>query len=152
MARRLAVAAATGTLLLAACGSGDDPTLDTSAAPNDTAADMPGMEQGEGDSAATTCEPAGTSLSIVAEGTKWNADCLAAPAGQAFTIVMDNKDTVAHNVAILKSHSATDVQFRGELLQGPKQTTYEIPALSAGTYVFHCEVHPTQMRGTFVVS
>ncbi len=152
MARRFAVAAIAGTLFLTACGSGDDPTLDTGAAPDDTAADMPSMEQGEGETAAASCEPAGTSLSVVAEGIRWNTDCLAVPAGQAFSIVMDNKDTVPHNVAILKSHSATDVEFRGELLQGPKQTTYEIPALPAGTYVFHCEVHPTEMRGTFVVA
>lgn len=148
MIRRLPIvaAAAAGALLLAACGSSDDPTLDTSGSPGAAeeapAGDVP---------AQASCEPVGDSLAVVAEDISWDTDCLAVAAGQAFTISMDNKDTVPHNLAILASHSATEVLFRGELTQGPKQVTYEAPALEAGTYAFHCEVHPTEMRGTFVV-
>lgn len=147
MPRRLAIAAAVGALFLAACGSDDDPALDVGAAPTSTA---PAHGGEGGDQAA--CAPSGSALSVTAEGIKWNTDCLAVAAGEAFSISLDNKDSVPHNVAILTSHSATDVLFRGELLQGPKKTTYQVPALEAGTYVFHCEVHPTQMRGTFVVA
>jgi plastocyanin len=28
---------------------------------------------------------------------------------------------------------------------------YSVPALTAGNYHFHCDVHPTQMYGTLVV-
>jgi len=41
--------------------------------------------------------------------------------------------------------------FTGALVTGPKTVTYQVPALSAGTYYFRCDVHPTQMFGTFVV-
>lgn len=154
MPRRLAIAAVVGALFLAACGSDDDPALDTGGAPDDAAtaptstAPAQGGEGGE----PAACAPAGTALAVTAEGIKWNTDCLAVAAGEAFSISLDNKDRVPHNVAILKSHSSTDALFRGELIQGPKATTYQVPALEAGTYVFHCEVHPTQMRGTFVVA
>jgi plastocyanin len=33
---------------------------------------------------------------------------------------------------------------------GPTTVTYDIPALDAGTYYFHCDVHPT-MNGSVVV-
>lgn len=33
-----------------------------------------------------------------------------------------------------------------------ESTTYEVSALSPGTYAFHCEVLPGTMKGTFVVA
>lgn len=99
-----------------------------------------------------TCAPQGNALAVTASGTAFDVGCLAAPAGQAFTIALDNKDSVAHNLAILESHEAEDVLFRGDIFQGPKSTTYQVPALKAGTYAFHCEVHPGTMKGTFVVA
>ena len=116
------------------------------------AADTPGgsgvaptMEMG------TTCTPAGTSLALTAEGHKFDKDCLAVPAGETFTIRFDNKDSDRHNVAILPSHTATTTFFEGDILAGPKSLVYNVPALKAGTYHFHCEVHPNLMNGTFIV-
>lgn len=103
-------------------------------------------------SAPATCAPQGNALAITASGTAFDVRCIAAPAGQAFTIALDNKDSVAHNLAILESHEAEGVLFRGDIFQGPKSTTYQVPALKAGTYAFHCEVHPGTMKGTFVVA
>jgi hypothetical protein len=40
--------------------------------------------------------------------------------------------------------------FAGDLVTGPATATYDVPAIPAGTYFFHCDVHPTQMFGTFV--
>ena len=40
---------------------------------------------------------------------------------------------------------------RGELITGPDEIQYEIPALDAGEYYFLCIVHPT-MNGTVVVA
>lgn len=154
MTRRLPVVAVLAALLLAACGSDDDPTLDSSP-PAETPAETPTPRGGATDGEAgdqVACDPSSSELSLVAKDISWNTGCLAVPAGQSFTIALDNTDTVPHNVAILASHSATEVLFRGELAQGPKQVTYQVPALAAGTYVFHCEVHPTKMRGTFIVA
>lgn len=137
----------------AACGDSNDDSADgaseTTMQPNDTApagADKMGMQD------TATCAPQGAALTITAEGTAFDAACLAAPAGQDFTIVMDNKDSVPHSLAILASHDTEDVLFRGDIFQGPKSTTYQVPALKAGTYAFHCEVHPSNMKGTFVVA
>ena len=91
------------------------------------------------------------SLSLSAMGLKFGASTLTAPAGQAFTIVFDNRDPgVQHNVAIYKDSSFRAVLFRGALVTGPQILRYTVPALPPGTYVFHCDVHPP-MTGTLVV-
>lgn len=121
---------------------------------------MAGMDHGTGsdtsapeaEEAAATCAPYGTSLILAADSSRFDATCLAAPAGQAFTVAFTNREPVAHNLAILSSHSTPEPLFRGELFQGPKTMSYQVTALGAGTYVFHCETHPDAMRGTFVVS
>ena len=41
--------------------------------------------------------------------------------------------------------------FQGQIVIGPTTLTYHVGALAAGTYYFHCDVHPTAMQGTFVV-
>lgn len=141
-------------LLGSACGNADDESASPSE-PQTTMADH-ASEDGMADMAPTTdpttCAPQGNALAITAEGTAFNVGCLAAPAGQAFTIAMENKDSVAHSLAILASHEGEDVLLRGDIFQGPKSTTYEVSALSPGTYAFHCEVHPATMKGTFVVA
>jgi plastocyanin len=98
-----------------------------------------------------TCSPAGTSLALTAQDHKFDKGCLAVPAGDSFTIRFDNKDNDRHNVAILPSHTATTTLFQGDIVAGPKSLTYNVPALKAGTYHFHCEVHPNLMNGVFVV-
>jgi plastocyanin len=99
----------------------------------------------------TTCSPAGTSLAITAQDHKFDKDCLAVPAGQTFTIRLDNRDGDRHNVAILPSHTSTETLFVGDIVPGPKSLTYNVPALKAGSYHFHCEVHPNLMNGSFIV-
>ena len=96
------------------------------------------------------CEPSGTTLSITAQGTKFNTDCLAAPANQPFTVTFDNKDQTAHNLTILESHSASEAMFDAGIIPAGTKTL-NVPALKAGTFAFHCKIHPGQMSGTFVV-
>jgi plastocyanin len=98
-----------------------------------------------------TCSPAGTSLALTAQDHKFDKDCLAVPAGQSFTIRFDNKDSDRHNVAILPSHTSTETFFQGDIVPGPKGLTYNVPALKAGTFHFHCQVHPNLMNGVFIV-
>ena len=59
--------------------------------------------------------------------------------------------TEGHDVAIYTNSSATTTLFKGAVVTGPTTTTYHVPALKAGTYYFRCDIHPTQMTGTFVV-
>ena len=112
---------------------------------------------GGGSSAATaqqaeaTCSPSGTALTITAFDNKYDKSCLAAPAGQAFTIEFSNLDRgIPHNVAIYQDDTAQKTYFRGDLLDGPGKTTYTVEGLSAGTYYFRCDPHAASMNGTFV--
>src|SRR5581483_3918037 len=77
---------------------------------------------------------------------------LAVPAGQPFTLHFDNKDADRHSVAILASHTSTQVFFQGDIVRGPRTITYSVPALPPGTWHFHCAIHPNLMNGTFIVA
>ena len=135
LSKGLRVAVAAGVLAVAGVGSG--PAW---------------AENTPGGSKATSCAPSGTSLALTAETHKFDKDCLAVTAGESFTIRFDNRDSDRHNVAILPSHSATETIFAGDIVPGPKSTVYAVPNMKAGTYHFHCEVHPNLMNGTFVVA
>ena len=144
--RRLVALAVVLTLALVGCGGGSDddsdPLAGGSGASNDHADHM--------GNPTAHCEPSGTTLSLTAQGTKFNANCLAAPADRPFTINFDNKDSTNHNIQILASHSATEALFDAEIL--PHGTTaLSGPGLKAGTLAFHCKIHPGQMSGTFIV-
>jgi plastocyanin len=78
--------------------------------------------------------------------------CLAAPAGEKVTVAFDNRSpSVPHNLSVA-TEGLVDVLFEGDIVTGPKKITYNVPSLDAGTYVFYCKVHPTQMNGTYVVA
>ena len=130
----------------AACGGGQEPA--PRAAPP-TAAPSPGAPQ---------CSPSGTTLELTAEHDKFDKDCLAAPANQAFTIKFTNKDKgraddpfFSHNVSI-ESGTGVRTFFAGDYVKGPKTVEYHVDPLPAGTYRFECDVHSERMNGTFVVA
>ena len=152
--RRFVVLTAVLALSLVACGGGTDDAVDPLA--GGTGTTMPGMGAGgehadHAGNATSTCSPSGTTLTLAASGTKFNTDCLAAPASQAFTINFDNKDSVPHNLQILESHSASEALFDAEIIQGPVKKTLNVGALKPGTFAFHCKIHPGLMSGTFII-
>jgi len=123
---------------------------------------------GDGDLEGVTCEPTGTTLQIsaVAFGesadgvpadqfellshvvnAKFDTNCLAVPAGEAFEIVFDNRTPIEHNVAIYPDEG--EPLFRGEIFAGVETKAYDVPAIEAGTYRFQCDVHP-EMNGAFI--
>ena len=100
-----------------------------------------------------SCTPNGNQLQISAFDSKYDKDCLAAPANQAWTIDFNNLDRgIPHNVAIYKSDADNNPMFQGELIEGPKRIMYSVPALPAGKWVFRCDPHPDTMHGTFNVA
>jgi plastocyanin len=120
-------------------------------APSGGNAPTPVPSSGGTTEAGAACPPKGTDLAIMAQNVAFGTDCLAAPAGKAFTITFMNHDAgVPHNVAIYKDAGATQELFKGALVSGPATINYKVGALPAGTYFFRCDVHP-QMKGTFVV-
>ncbi|HEU4673543.1 MAG TPA: cupredoxin domain-containing protein [Candidatus Limnocylindrales bacterium] len=92
---------------------------------------------------------AGGDVTIEAKGIAFVQASVSAPAGKAFTIAFDNQDAgIPHNVDV---HDASGGSaFKGEIVTGVTQTTYDVPALQAGTYTFVCDVHPS-MTGTLTV-
>jgi plastocyanin len=92
--------------------------------------------------------------SVTASGLAFDTDTISLPAGEPTTITFINDDAgVQHNIAIYPSAdeiSPDTALFQGDLITGPAQVEYEIPALDPGEYYFHCDVHPN-MNGTVVV-
>ncbi len=94
--------------------------------------------------------PGGTVINETAQNIAFQQTALTAPANAAFTIHFDNQDaSVMHNM-VIKDASGNDV-FTGDLITGPAQADYKVPALPAGDYTFICAVHPTAMTGTLHV-
>jgi plastocyanin len=93
--------------------------------------------------------PIEATLHISAQNIQFDTDHLEAPAGQAWVLEFDNNDPgIPHNVEILDATGAS--VFKGQIVTGPTQASYQVPALAAGSYKFLCDVHPT-MTGTLTV-
>jgi len=149
--KRLVALAAVSALFLVGCGGGESDDTDPLAGANGgAAADPHAGHTDHAGNATSDCSPSGTTLTITASGTKFDKDCLAAPAGQAFKINFDNKDQLTHNIQILESHSASEALFDAGLVPAGLKTL-DVPAQKAGTFAFHCKIHPGAMSGTFIV-
>ncbi|MFN2544735.1 MAG: hypothetical protein ABR600_09250 [Actinomycetota bacterium] len=78
-----------------------------------------------------------------------------APA-KGVAICFENDDSgVAHNVGIFSADPLQDPSaktiFTGDLVTGSTTVDYDVGAVPAGSYFFHCDVHPTTMTGTLTV-
>jgi plastocyanin len=149
--RKFLVVALMGALLLAGCG--DDDGSETEVGGGSATTADGGDHGGHGGEDEAQCSPSGTTLSIVASRIKFDKDCLAVPAGQAFTLAFENKEAVPHSIVFKTSHESTDSLFpASETFTGPRTITVNAPPQQTGTYHFHCTVHPDAMQGTFVVA
>ena len=87
----------------------------------------------------------GGRITLVAQGRRWNADCLRAPAG-ALTIGVDNRDVGDnHNLHLPNAPESPAT----ELVLGPSTTRLDV-TLMPGGYEFICDIHPN-MVGTLTV-
>jgi plastocyanin len=94
-------------------------------------------------------------VTVVAQGIAFTeGDCIQAVAGEPFSIEFDNQDEATqHNIEIFAGEEPTgDTVFSGDLVTGPDQASYDVPALDAGTHAFNCVVHPTTMIGSVEVA
>jgi len=98
-------------------------------------------------------EGPGGGPSLSAEGLAFAPTTLTVPAGAPFSLRFSNQDAnIAHNVAIFAGADATAPNvFRGDVITGPAEIEYHVDPLPAGTYFFHCDVHPDTMTGTITV-
>jgi hypothetical protein len=99
-----------------------------------------------------TCEPQGSSLSLVAHNISWNQFCLAVPSGQPFTVHITNQDVgIQHNFSIYDSFFEKKKYFTSPRITGPASETLNVGALPPGHYYFQCDVHGPAMSGAFIV-
>ena len=133
--------------IAAACTSSSTPGW-TYAAPTSP---PPSQPAASGSAAPASEAPAGSggagigTVQISASNTTFEQATVSAPAGTAFVITFNNKDALPHNIQI-KDAGGNSV-FKGDIVTGPKQVDYQVPALTAGSYTFVCDVHPN-MTGT----
>jgi plastocyanin len=132
-ARGLFLSLVASALLLAACSSGGTASSSAPAAADCAKPDANGVVQ------------------LSAESIAFSNSCIDVPAGTAFKIEFNNKDSVPHDVAIFTDSSKGTSLFTGDIIDGGKSVTYDVPALDAGEYYFECTVHPN-MNGKVTVA
>ena len=132
------------------------PSASGSTAPSASASVAPSPSASASASAGTSASASpssggaeGPTIKLTASNITFDQSEIEAPAGQAFHIAFTNNDAATqHNVQIKASDGSEP--FKGALFTGPGTTTYDVPALTAGTYTFSCVVHPS-MTGTLTV-
>jgi plastocyanin len=97
--------------------------------------------------------PSASTLDVTAKNLAFNPTSLSAPGGGTVTIKFTNDDPqVPHNIVVFNGTSATGTPlFTGTPVTGPGTATYSFAASPPGTYFFHCEFHPTTMKGTLKI-
>ena len=150
----LLLAVLTAAALFVACGDDDEATVETVERPPPA---PPALTEDEGEDGSPTGgagdgEP--IELELAAENTTYDVTELTAPAGADVTLVFDNDDEgLQHNFALFESADALDDPiFEGDVITGVDTIDYEFTAPEEpGTYFYHCDIHPTQMDGDFIV-
>ena len=102
----------------------------------------------------TTAQGGAVTIDLAAQNLSFDKQTITVPAGASVTINFNNKDSgVIHNFSLYTNSSATPPAiFQGQLVTGPATATYKFTAPSKpGTYFFRCDIHPTQMTGSFIV-
>jgi len=94
-----------------------------------------------------------TSIELTAKNIAFNKKVITVPAGKKITVFFDNQDvSIPHNFAVYDTGAAQRIIFQGKIVTGPAKITYTFNAPERpGTYFFRCDVHPTIMKGQFVV-
>ena len=90
-------------------------------------------------------------VTLVAEDSTWDVETIEGPAGEPFTIVVDNRDDgVAHNLHIHELPGGDDLKTKVET--GPKEQKLEVDVDEPGEYPYMCDVHPGTMTGELVLA
>jgi plastocyanin len=95
--------------------------------------------------------PSTTPTVSASSAVKFDEPELVFAADQPITLTFDNNNAgVPHNVGIYDSPAKGKELFKGDPVTGVATATYNVPALSAGTYYFQCDIHPN-MHGDVIV-
>lgn len=88
-----------------------------------------------------------------AAATGFQPTSLSVAANEPIELDFSNQDPgIQHNVVIFREDPADNPDaeplFSGDLVTGLSETKYPVPPLPAGSFFFHCAVHPATMVGT----
>ena len=109
-----------------------------------------GTESPSANTGGGTVAVVGGAVELSANDLAFDASTIEAPAGEEFTITLNNLESEPHNVAVYISDGGDEI-VKGDIITGPDATVDTVvPALEPGTYFFKCDVHP-EMNGTIVV-
>ncbi|MCC7363755.1 MAG: cupredoxin domain-containing protein [Dehalococcoidia bacterium] len=119
-------------------------TIQEGAAPPGGAAPAADAGAGGGGAGANT---------IVATDNKWDKSTLTATAGTEYSITIENKGKIPHNISFYdkKGGKILAEGAEGKIIQGGQSETLTFTVANPGTYYFQCDVHITEMPGTFTV-
>jgi plastocyanin len=134
-------------LALGACSSTSTPapaaTTGSSAAPPPSAAASAG---GAGASSAAACAPgasgAAATVNVTIKNFAFSPDPVTGKVGDA--VGWTNQDSAGHTATLDDGTCTTDTIGNG--------ATGVLVFSAPGTYAYHCNIHPTQMKGTITIT
>jgi len=88
---------------------------------------------------------------VIAKNIAFQTKQVNGEAGQPVTVTFKNEDTVPHNMDFTVDQAGTQSFYKQDPLPGPISSSYQFTAPKAGTYYFHCDVHPN-MTGILTVT
>ncbi|MBV9042350.1 MAG: cupredoxin domain-containing protein, partial [Acidimicrobiia bacterium] len=89
-------------------------------------------------------------VTVVAQNIAFVQKHLNFEAGAVTTVTFKNDDKVPHNMDFTVDQEGTQTFYKQDPLPGPISSTYQFTAPKAGTYYYHCDVHPN-MTGTVTI-
>jgi plastocyanin len=126
-------------LVLSGCGS-----KDTGGAVADSGTTA--STASSGSTGSTAASGAATKVEITAKNIAFDKTAITLTAGQDVQFVLTNADSFTHNLTI----EGLGVNKNAD--GGKTESAPVTKALAAGSYPFHCAIHPDQMKGTITVS
>jgi plastocyanin len=104
---------------------------------------------GGGDGGGAPADP----YEVTATDNKFSTSSLKAPPATDVVFTLVNNGKIAHNLAFYQSKGGPELATGsvGEIITGGKTVDVEFTTPGTGSYYYQCDLHPTEMFGTFTV-
>jgi len=102
--------------------------------------------------AATPAASGPVTLNVVATDNAFDKTALQAKAGQEFTLVMENKGQLPHNVHVYQSKGGPSVAAsEPQVTMAGQKGTLKAKIDKSGSYYYQCDFHAAEMTGTLTM-